>query len=334
MATYSFQVTINQKDLDDLVRNGFNFAAQKSDGSAYSSPIQWFSVLLEGTVITVSFQVGYEAFFTTTQVAAGATIVQGNSTLAAPGNSYKYGQAAWSPSPNNPVVTPSQIGILHDYQPITFRNFGINQIVTVSGNTQKSPIAAAPIPNAGGYAIFAPLQTVTIYFTLAKTSGFVLSSQSSGWTLTLAPNVPQGASYQAGVWGPGPVPAGAVARSLAGPPAWYGKFWVKLAGEVNVNNFDEWFERTLKHTVARIDGPIVQQTFVLEVISDKNRTEEILALKGKWFEGPLIHIPLEPGVEEIQGRRVRIDEVAVAITPFEELLKLLPAGSGHAVHSH
>jgi hypothetical protein len=334
MATYSFQLTIAQKDLDQLVANGFNFATQKSDGSAYSAPIQWFSVLLEGTVITVSFVVGYEAFFTTTSVVAGATIVQGNSTPAAPGNSYKYGQASWSPSPNLPPVTPSQIGILHDYQPITFRNFGINQIVTVNGVSQKSPIAAAPIPNAGGFAIFAPLQTVTLYFTLAKTSGFVLSSQSSGWTLTLAPNVPQGASYQNGVWGPGPTPSGAVARSLAGPPAWYGKFWVKLAGEVNVGNFDTWFENTVKHTVARIDGPATQQAFLLEVISDKNRADEILHLKGKWFEGPLIHVPLEPGVEEVVGRRVRIDEIVVAITPFEELLKLLPAGSGAASHSH
>jgi len=198
--TYSFNLTIDQKSVDYFVKNGFQFAVVKYDGISSNPLVQWFSVPLQGRVVPVSYKVGYQVFYTASALEPGQIIVSGSQTFAQTGNSYKYNQSSWEPSPGKPPVDYTQIGVLQNYAAVSFRNFGVNQTVTVDSVDQTTPITAAPIPNYGGHAIFQPTNSLSLYFTQGTGSGLVVNALSGDYKITLQPNVPVYPSYDQGVW--------------------------------------------------------------------------------------------------------------------------------------
>jgi len=245
------------------------------------------------------------------------------------GRSYAF-NSSWYPSPI-PVVTPREIGILHDF-PGAARSFGVSQVIDTGSLLpvlRRSPIGAFTIPFTGGYGILQPTSTITLYFTLKPGDGLVLaegpSIPESKITLTLAPDVPTYVRYIKGQWSADFAKPASIPQALAGPPTWDERFYFTLAGEVNVFDFTQWLQKTVKHIAARPVSAAIESALILEeVISDKDRSKEILDLKGKWYESPLVTTVVQPGVEVVEGRRVKILDVAPVRTPFDELLKLLP----------
>jgi len=332
--SYYLGVSIDPTELAELVKEGFSLGVKKTVTGS-SVPVQWYSTPLVTAQYSISWSYDFGVFNTITAIEAGKVLDQTTVANAQLGNSYLYNKGFLGS--DIPPVTATQIGVFHNAGDVGPLNFGVSQTVSIGGIPKKTPIAAAVIPVAGGSVVFEPTDNLTIYFTKAPGDGLVLAGPiANEYAFAVLPRVPHYLSYAGGKWTSSTTPpAGApLAHSLAGPPTWYAKFGFVLAGPVDTSAFALWLENQVKHTVTNAQGPAIASNFPVEVISDKNRTDEILTLKGKWYETPLVIIPVSPGVENVEGRRVRILEVHPAITPFEELLKLLPSGSGHAAHSH
>jgi len=280
--SFSFVLTIDPSDLEQLISNKYSLAAVKHT-SGSPQLIQWFSIPVEGNTnkenkITVSWGQEYDLIYTTSSIepSSGKPIVPSSTQKGVPlGKSYKYEQA-WFSESTKPAVTSTQIGVLHDYPQGKIRKFGINQLVQINGQPQKTvAISVVPVPFVGGSAVFdCSKEQASFYFAPPQSAGagLVLSSlPAPNYTVAFLPDQPQYATFSKGKWIPGEDPP-------TPPPGWDGKFKFTLSAPIN---FSQWIEKTIGNVSAEPETSTLQSAVEIDVSSEENRTEAILALKGQ-----------------------------------------------------
>ncbi len=175
---YQLNIAIDNAGLTNIYNAGQAITIVKSVVSNPTSqgnlPIAWvsFQPLEENTVTWIE---NYNIYGTTTQLNAGATIVQ-TSVTGAPvqtGWIYTFAQGQFTGAQGGSTTTYNM-----NNQQGGMYNFGLSQQAIVNNVTVMAPLSAIPVLTNEG-ATFTPEETVSVFLSNSVNNGVVLSQVAS-----------------------------------------------------------------------------------------------------------------------------------------------------------